>query len=80
MFAKSAIVQSGRQRVLMVHSVFSVLCLLQQKENIVMFDGQSDVDTAGLHENETFNIWRMFTRMDEAIWVAVEREKPGVLD
>ena len=24
-----------------------------------MFDGQSDVDIAGLHEDETFNIWRM---------------------
>ena len=45
-----------------------------------MFDGQSDVDIACVHENETFNIWRMFTRMDEAIWVAAEREKPGVQD
>ena len=45
-----------------------------------MFDGQPDVDVAGLHENDTFNIWRMFTRLDEAIWVAVEREKPGVQD
>ena len=46
----------------------------------MMFDGQSDVDIAGLHDNETFNIWMMFTRMDEAIWVAVEMEKPGVQD
>ena len=60
-FAKSAVVQSGRQRVVMVHSVFSVLYPLQQEENIVMFDGQSDVDVAGLHEDETFNIWIMFT-------------------
>ena len=45
----------------MVHSVFSVLYPLQQEENIVMFDGQSDVDVAGLHEDETFNIWIMFT-------------------
>ena len=62
--------QSGRQRVLMVYSVFHVLYPLQQKENIVMFDGQSDVDIAGLHENDTFNIRRMSTRMEKAIWDA----------
>ena len=72
--------QSGRQRVLIFHSVFFVLYPLQQEENIVMFDGQSDVDVAGLHENDTFSIWRMSTRMDEAILDAAEREKPGVQD
>ena len=40
-----------------------------------MFHGQSDVDIAGLHEDETFNIWRMFTCMDEVSLVAAEREK-----
>ena len=48
-------------KVARVDFLFRILRVLpvtrvQQEENIVMFDGQSDVDIAGLHVNETFNI------------------------